>query len=79
MECANGKKRKGFLPGKFNSDCPFGLDGDIFAPELQLWVDGAVEHEVGTVRVERRHWRMVRHLLANDSATQKHPHVQYAS
>jgi hypothetical protein len=68
---AAGENWQCFLPGKLNSDGPFGLDGDIFAPELQLRVDGAVEHEVGAVRVERRHWRMVRHLLANNSAKKK--------
>lgn len=41
---------------------PFRLDLNALATELELRMDGAVEHKVWAVSVERRYGRMVGHL-----------------
>lgn len=40
----------------------FGLDLHTLTTELQLRVNGSVEHEMGAISVESRHWGMMGYL-----------------
>jgi len=63
-------------PEQMQCNDAFRRDLDGLGPELEFWVDGAVQHEVGRVGVERTDWRVMAHLLTNHAVAQLLPATQ---
>jgi len=68
-------------PEEMQCDDTFRLDLDRLGPELKLWTNRAVKHEMLRVGMKRTHGRVMTDLLADDAIAEvlpgRHTHFSY--